>query len=168
MKSAIALVCMLMPLAQASSADKKTGNEEGPIPESCPVTRATPETRFTPASPSSHFSTGSTMFWYGSDSLYTHLYSDGRWRGITSPTGTRNKSFWFRKDAEWLQEQPYQLKVTYRQLTESGPMFDGPEVTNAILGKEVAMLLMLEFTRGCWEVTASYKNAQVSFVTWVD
>lgn len=166
MKHAMPLVCMLafasLPLASGA------GGDETAIPDSCPVTRSTPETRFTPPPPSRAFDTNSAMFWYGSDSLYTALYADGRWRGIASPTGTRNKSFWYRKNPEWLTETPYQLAVTYRKLGETGPMFTEPGVTNAIMGKEVAMLIMLELpTRGCWEVTASYKNAHVSFVTWV-
>lgn len=166
MKAAIALFCLLplAPLSQASAGDEP----QAPIPDSCPVTRATPETRFTPPPPSRPFDKRLNMFWYGSDALYTSLYSDGRWRGITSATGTRNKSFWYRKDATWLNEDPYLLKVTYRQLSATGPMLTVPRVTNAIMGKEVAMLLMLELTRGCWEVTGSYKDAHLSFVTWVE
>jgi hypothetical protein len=145
------------------------GSDETAIPESCPVTRSTPETRFTPPPPSRPLHEKLAMFWYGSDALYTTLNADGRWRGITSPTGTRNKSFWYRKNPEWLTEDPYQLAVTYQQLGATGPMFTVPGVTNAIMGKEVAMLIMLELpSRGCWEVTASYKNAHLSFVTWVE
>ena len=166
MKAATALICMLVPLTQAAAT---TSTQETPIPESCPVTRATPETQFKPSSVPRGLAPESMVFWYGSDSLYTALDPGGRWRGIASPAGTRNKSFWFRNNAEWLSERPYQLKLTYRQLDTTGPMYSGAEVTNAIIGKEVAMLTMLELpTRGCWEVTASYKNAHVSFVTWVD
>jgi hypothetical protein len=167
MKLAIALSCTLplLTLSQPSAAS----DEETPIPESCPVTRSTAETRFTPPPPSRPFEADSTMFWYGSDELYTALYSDGHWRGIPSRSGTRNKVFWFRKNAEWLNEDSYQLKVTYRQLGETGPMFTVPRVTNAIMGEEVAMLIMLELpTRGCWEVTANYKDAHLSFVAWVN
>lgn len=167
MKVAMALVCTLTLVALPYAAT--AGDEKSPLPESCPVTRLTPETQFTPPHTPRASDIGSAMFWYGSDSLYTPLYSDGRWRGITSPTGTRNKSYWYRKNAEWLTEQPYQLKVTYRQLHAVGPMFTASGVTNAVMSKQIAMLLMLELpTRGCWEVTASYKNAHVSFVTWVD
>jgi hypothetical protein len=167
MKAASALICTvtLMALSEASAADE----ENTPIPASCPVTRATPENRFTPPPPARPSDQHSERFWYGSDSLYTELFSDGRWRGIKSPTGSRDKSFWYRKDAQWLNENPYELKVTYRQLSAAEPMFTASGVTNAILRKQVAMLLMLELpTRGCWEVTGSYKNAHVSFVTWVD
>lgn len=162
MKVAIAFICALPLVATADDA-------ETPIPESCPVTRATAETRFTPPPPSRAMDVGSTMFWYGTDALYTALFSDGRWRGIKSSTGTRNKSFWHRKNPEWEQENPYQFKVTYREHAETGPMFTVGRVTNAILGGEMSMLIMLELpTRGCWEVTANYKDAYVSFVTWVD
>jgi hypothetical protein len=162
MKAAIAFICSLPLVALA-------GKDPTPIPDSCPVTRATAETRFTPPPPSRPLAPDSPWFWYGSDALYTSLASDGRWRGLKSPSGSRDKSFWFRKDAQWLDEVPYQLKVTFRKLGKAGPMFTVGRVTNAIMGKEVAMLLMLEFpTRGCWEVTANYKDAHTSFVTWVD
>ena len=40
---------------------------------------------------------------------------------------------------------------------------------NAIMGHEVAMLLMLELPeRGCWQVTGNYKSDHLSWVTWVD
>lgn len=167
MKAAIALIytIALLQLSERSMA----GDAGTLVPESCPVTRSTPETRFTPPSSPQSLDAGTEMFWYGSDLLYTSLHADGRWYGIKSPTGTRNKSFWFRKNAEWLTEEPYQLKVTYRQLTEAGPMFTATGVTNAVLRGQVAMLLVIELpNRGCWEVTATYKNAHVSFVTWVD
>jgi hypothetical protein len=166
MKGAVALIGTISILTLSGAA---TAGDQTAIPASCPVTRATAETQFTPPPPSRPLHPALETFWYGSDALYTQLSSDGRWRGLKAPTGTRNKSFWYRKNAEWLTESPYQLKVTYRQLTEAAPTFEAGGVTNAIMGKEVAMLLMLELpTRGCWEVTANYKNAHVSFVTWVD
>jgi hypothetical protein len=144
-------------------------NSKTPIPESCPVTRSAPETQFTPPPPHKAAKAGDPMFWYGSDALYVSLYSDGRWRGITSPSGTRNKSFWYRKDAKWLEEYPVQLKITAKRIDTGGPMIAFPRVNNAIMGKEVAMLTMLELPeRGCWQVTGNYKSDQLSWVTWVD
>lgn len=162
MKAAIAFICSV-PLVALP------GKEETPIPDSCPVTRGTAQARYTPPPPARALDPDSPRFWYGTDALYTNLASDGRWRGIKSKSGSRDKSVWFRKDAQWLDEVPYQLRVTFRPLGEAGPMFTVPRVTNAIMGKEVAMMLMLEFpTPGCWEVTANYKDAHTSFVTWVD
>ena len=81
--------------------------------------------------------------------------SDGRFTGIISATGTRNKSFWYRKNSAWREEFPYQFKATAKRFDSDGPMLTFP-VTNAIMGKEVAMLFMLELPRGCWEVTGNY------------
>jgi hypothetical protein len=165
MRTVAALVGILALALQQTGA----ASDETPIPTDCPVTRSTPETRFTPPPPSQPAEATAAMFWYGSDALYTSLYSDGRWRGITSKAGTRNKSFWYRKDATWLEEHPYQLVVTAKQLDADGPVLTVPRVTNAIMGEEVAMLLMLELPkRGCWQVTANYKSDYLSFVTWVD
>lgn len=140
-----------------------------PVPESCPVTRSAPETRFTPPAPHTASKTGDPMFWFGSDALYVYLSADGRWRGETASTGTRNKSFWYRKDAEWREEFPYQFKATAKRLDTDGPMITFPNVHNAVMGKEVAMLFMLELPgRGCWQVTGNYKSDYLSWVTWVD
>lgn len=155
----------LVAMAQAGAADRwKT-----PVPESCPVTRAAPETRFTPPPPHEDFKAGAPMFWFGSDALYVLLSADGRWHGQKASTGTRNKSFWYRKDAEWREEFPYQFKATAKRIDADGPIIAFPNVNNAIIGKVVAMLFMLELPeRGCWEVTGSYKSDSLSWVTWVD
>jgi hypothetical protein len=142
--------------------------KQAPIPESCPVTRSTPETRFTPPPPHTAHAPEDATFWYGSDALYVALQSDGRWTGITSATGTRNKSFWYRKDPEWLEEFPYQFKATAKRIDVDGPMLTFPRVNNAIMGDEVAMLFMLELPHGCWQVTGNYKSDALSWVTWVD
>jgi hypothetical protein len=154
----------LVAVEQAGAADEKLT----PIPERCPVTRSTPETHFTPPPPHTASKADDPMFWYGSDALYVFLYSDGRWRGVGTPRGTRNKSFWYRKDAEWREEFPYQLKVTARRMDTDGPMITFPRVNNAIMGSEVAMLLALELKRGCWQVTGNYKSDSLSFVVWAD
>jgi hypothetical protein len=154
----------LVGLTPAFAADGK----HSPIPKNCPVTRSTPETRFTPPPPSKAFAPEGGLFWYGSDALYVALSSDGRWRGLASATGTRNKSFWYRKNPEWREEFPYQFKATAKRFDSDGPMLTFPNVNNAIMGEEVAMLFMLELPRGCWEVTGNYKSDSLSWVTWVD
>jgi hypothetical protein len=163
--TAASLTLMLMVQANASD------DEHAPIPASCPVTVATPQTRFTPPPPSKDSAWSDSFFWYGTDALYTHLRSDGRWSGIKSETGTRNKSFWYRKNPEWLMENPYQFMLTAKRLESDEAAFTltGSDVTNAIMGDEVAMLTMLELPeRGCWEITGNYKDAYLSFVVWLD
>ena len=59
--------------------------------------------------------------------------------------------------------------MTAKRIDTDGPMITFPRVTNAIMGEEVAMLLMLELPeRGCWQVTGNYKSDYLSWVTWVD
>lgn len=154
----------LVGLTPAFASDGK----QSPIPKNCPVTRSTPETRFAPPPPHKAHAPEDPLFWYGSDALYVSITSDGRWRGIASATGTRNKSFWYRKNSEWREEFPYQFKATAKRFDSDGPMLAFPNVHNAIMGEEVAMLFMLELPRGCWEVTGNYKSDSLSWVTWVD
>ena len=120
-----------------------------PIPEDCPVTLPT-EPLYDPPGDEKPVDPERGIFLHGTDALFTQLASDGRWTGIKSATGTRNKSAWFRKDAEWREERPYQLVVTAKRIDADGPMITVPRVTNMLIGKEqeeVAMLLMLETSR---------------------
>jgi hypothetical protein len=142
--------------------------EQGPIPDTCPVTLPI-KPLFTPPPPQEPKEPGSAMFWYGSDALFTQIYADGRWRGIKSPSGTRNKSFWYRNPSGWRDDYPYQLLVTAHRLDAPGEWKNPGPVNSAIMGEEWAMLLMLELpSRGCWEVRANYKSDYVAFVVWVD
>lgn len=149
---------------------RANADDQKPIPDDCPVTLPT-EPLYVP--PGQKAIEPGGVFLYGTDALFTQMISsDGRWRGIKSATGTRNKSAWFRKDAEWREERPYQLVVTAKRIDAVGPMLTVARVTNMLVGKEqeeVAMLLMLELPeRGCWEVTGNYKSDSLSFVVWVD
>jgi hypothetical protein len=139
-----------------------------PIPDNCPVTLPS-EPRFSPPAPHKDYKPDSGAFWHGSNALFVGLDSTGRWRGIKDAHGTRNKLFWYRKDAKWIDEYPYQLTVTAKRLDAAGPMLTVPRVTNAIMGKIEALLVMLQLPqRGCWEVTGNYKSDYLTFVVWVD
>lgn len=165
MRRSAAVITIAILVAGGLSAAR--AEEPAPIPDDCPVTLPT-EPRYKPTPPHKDM-LGTSMFLYGSDALFTQLYSDGRWRGIKASTGTRNKSWWYRKDATWLNEYPYELAVTAKRLDADGPMLSFPRINNAIMGEEVAMLLMLELPeRGCWQVTGNYKGDALSFVVWVD
>lgn len=165
--SGLLLIGSMLLLAMFRATGAMAG--DGSIPNGCPVTRLAPEARFTPASPAHRKRSDDAMFWYGSDSLYTRLFSDGRWRGVASQTGVRNKSFWYRNEPDWMSERQPQLIVSATRLEAESPMVVFPRISHAIMGSEAAMLLMLELPgRGCWQVTANYKSDYVSFVTWVD
>jgi hypothetical protein len=145
-----------------------------PVPHNCPVTLPV-EPRYQPTPPYEALEPGAPMFWYGSDALFTHIPSDGRWRGSKSPSGTRNKSFWYRSTPDWRTDRPQpELHVTAQRIDAEAAAVSLPRVTTAVMGtreesERWAMLLMLELpTRGCWEVTGNYKSDSLSFVVWVD
>ena len=159
----IASALLLSPSARSDERRTRT-----PIPDSCPVTLPS-EPRFIPSPPYNDPGPDAAAFWHGSDALFVTLYSDGRWRGITEAGKTRDKLFWFRKDAKWLGEYPYPLLVTARRLDADAPMLTVPRVTNAIMGRIESLLVMLELpTGGCWQVTGNYKSDYLTFVVWVD
>jgi hypothetical protein len=148
-------------LAQSSIAAEK-------VPSSCPVTRP-PDPAFVPPAPHPAKETG--RFWLGTNALWTSLTEDGIWSGIVSPSGTRNKFWWWREgwrfDTDFRANEPG-LIVTARRLDGEAPEVRGPRVTNGELSSGWAMLLMLEIpTSGCWEITGNYRSEYVSMVVWV-
>jgi hypothetical protein len=138
------------------------------IPSHCPVTRP-PDPPFVPPAPHPAKETG--RFWLGTNALWTSLTEDGIWSGIVSPSGTRNKFWWWREgwrfDTDLRANEPG-LIVTARRIDGDAPEVRKPRVTNAGEGKGTAMLLMLEIpTSGCWEITGNYRSEYVSMVVWV-
>jgi hypothetical protein len=138
------------------------------IPSSCPVTKE-PDPPFVPPAPYPEKEAG--RFWLGTNALWTSLAEDGIWRGIVSPSGMRDKFWWWREgwepDTDWRDHDPG-LIVTARRLDADAPVVQVPEATNGKLGSGWAMLTMLELpTSGCWEITGNYRSEHVSMVVWV-
>jgi hypothetical protein len=139
------------------------------VPASCLVTKP-PYPAFIPPAPFPGKETG--RFWLGTKALWTSLAEDGIWTGIVSPTGTRNKIWWWREgwkyDTDLRANEPG-LIITARRIDGDAPMVNKPRVTNAQMGSRGwAMLLMLEIpTSGCWEISANYRSEYVSMVVWV-
>jgi len=139
------------------------------VPSHCPVTKP-PYPAFVPPPPARAKET--LRFWLGTNALWTSLYEDGIWRGIVSPSGTRDKFWWWREGWEFdtdLRANEPGLIITARRIDGDAPIVSKPRVTNAELGgKSWAMLLMLEIpTSGCWEITGNYRSEYVSMVVWV-
>ena len=138
------------------------------VPDHCPVTRP-PDPAFVPPAP--HPAKEDGRFWLGTKALWTSLSEDGIWSGIVSPSGTRNKFWWWRDGWEYntdrLANEPG-LIITARRIDGDAPEVRKPRVTNAELRNGWAMLLMLELpTRGCWEIIGNYRSEYVSMVVWV-
>jgi len=156
---ALVLGCAFV--TQSSSADEQ-------VPSDCPVTRP-PDPPFVPPAPHPAKETG--RFWLGTNALWTSLADDGIWRGIVSPRGTRDKSWWWREgwepDTDWRAHDPG-LVITARRLDAEASPVQAPRVTNGELASGWAMLAMLEIpTSGCWEITGNYRSEQLSMVVWV-
>jgi hypothetical protein len=138
------------------------------VPSHCPVTRP-PDPAFVPPAPYPEKETG--RFWLGTKALWTSLSEDGIWSGIVSPSGTRNKFWWWREgwrfDTDFRANEPG-LIINARRIDGDASEVRAPRVTNAFEGKSSAMLLMLEIpTCGCWQITANYRSEYVSMVVWV-
>jgi hypothetical protein len=138
------------------------------VPAHCPVTRPL-NPPFVPPAPYPEKETG--RFWLGTKALWTSLSEDGIWSGIVSPSGTRNKFWWWREgwrfDTDFRANEPG-LIINARRIDGDAPAVHAPRVTNAGEGKGTAMLLMLEIpTCGCWQITANYRSEYVSMVVWV-
>jgi hypothetical protein len=138
-------------------------------PAVCPVTvlQEPPFTAPAPYSPDSPFPSN---FWYGSNSLWTDLPKDGVWYALPhNPEGYTQKIFWWREGYIWNEEPEPDLRVTGERLDAPAPPLIASWATNAYaddIGS--AMLVGVDFPAlGCWKITGTYADAELSFVVWV-
>ena len=137
-------------------------------PASCPVT-APQNPLFTPPSP--YDSMGfEGEFWYGSNSLWTAVRQNGVWEALPhNPEGYTQKVFWWRVGYVWTEEPEPDLTVTGERLDAFAPPLHASKATNASASDiGSAMLVGVDVpTLGCWKITGTYANAELSFVVWV-
>jgi hypothetical protein len=133
--------------------------------ERAPVCIATrpPLPPFTPPEPYDPAPTGAGSVWYGTDDLWTVLPTDGTFR----PT----KSVWwsthFRGGAV---ESTPAISVTHEPVGSDDPVEHSGELgTNAYTPEDGwFMIADIDFVpSGCWRVTASYRDAVLSYVAEV-
>jgi hypothetical protein len=97
-------------------------------------------------------------FWYGTDTLWTRLPLNGK-------AERRDKSFWWRLGFDGLREPLPNLHMTATEL-HTGTRVSTPRATTACWGNldGCAMLTILDLpVAGCWDVTATYEGASVSY-----
>jgi hypothetical protein len=138
-------------------------------PADCPIT-VPQDPPFTAPEPYSANSPFDSYFWYGSNSLWTDLPRDGIWYGLPHNTaGYTQKVFWWREGYVWNEEPEPQLIVSGERLDAAAPRLIASEATNAYAGDiGSAMLVGVDLpTLGCWKITGSYVDAELSFVVWV-
>lgn len=120
--------------------------------------------------------------WYGTDDLWTELPHQGTvLRGLPADTdgSLTTKTFWWNWDYSWTLGDPAttdagptaeqitpDITVTARRLDAPAPPVEENRGTNAYTPEtHSSMLVGLDLpTAGCWELTATYQNAQLSYV----
>lgn len=132
----------------------------------CSVTRPDPAfvapSPYPPAPPPRYESE-----WFGSEALWTMLHRDGEmWSAGAITLGV--KTFWWSVDWPGMRDEPEPA------ITVVGTRLDGPGTftaepgTNAGADFGEAMLVGVEIpTAGCWQITASYGDAILSYVVSV-
>lgn len=98
--------------------------------------------------------------WYGTEELWTVLEPDGTYF-------PRKGVFWSAKFGGGTVEEQPGLGVTWRRLDEVSPLLSaGPPGTNAYTPEDGWFMMagIDPDDRGCWEVTATYRGATLSYV----
>jgi hypothetical protein len=136
----------------------------------CDVTR--PDPVFIPPKPFLVTPPGNYQSdWYGSAHLWTMLDRDGEVWGpwlAASPPVLPQKTFWW--SADWVVHEELEpaITVTGRRLDASGSFTFGHPGTNASADFGTAMLVGIDIpSYGCWELTARYRRATLSYVVSV-
>ena len=125
-----------------------------------------PPKRFVATPPAYYEST-----WYGSAHLWTMLHDGGEVWGpwlSASPPGLPQKTFWWSVDWVVRDELEPDITVTGQRLDRPGSFRYGPPGTNASADFGTAMLVGIDIpSYGCWEITARYREARLSYVVSV-
>jgi hypothetical protein len=83
--------------------------------------------------------------------------------------GLGQKTFWWSADFDVNHEPRPAITVTGQQLDGSGRFVSPAPGTNAGADFGSAMLVGVGVPMaGCWEITATYRRATLSYVAWVD
>ncbi len=138
-------------------------------PASCPVTKE-PAPSLEQANAPHDGVPYPGQFWYGHDGLWTDLPQSGVWAALPHDShGYGNKLFFWHRDYDWDVEPEPPLTITGRRLgAEAGPLEVPPPTNGQTDDLGMFMLSGANFpTAGCWEVTASYHEATLSYVIWI-
>ena len=134
----------------------------------CAVT-TTPQSPFTAPAPYPA-QAPSSGFWHGNERFWTMLGSDGTWAGLPrNERGFRQKVFWWYPGFDGRVEGRPELTVFGRRLDGPGSFVSGP-ATNAHhvdFGGWTILTGIDVPTRGCWELTGTYRGESVTFVVRV-
>jgi hypothetical protein len=135
----------------------------------CPLTRPNPP--FLPPDPfmsKPPASYGSA--WFGRADLWTMLSFGGEdWHDLPhNPGGLTQKTFWWSANWPFRKELEPAITVVGRRLDGAGQFSAGDPGTNATADFGTAMLVGVDVpSAGCWQITATYRGAELSYVVRV-
>jgi hypothetical protein len=163
---------IFLSLSHASLAQQLGTARPDSVPETCPVTKPYQASLFVPPSPyPAKAPVGD--FWFGSDRLWTALPVNGTWRGLGHYTPSdptfRQKLFFWREGYDRHTEPRPSFKVTGKRLDSPAPPLLSDQANSGWIKPEnTFMVTGINFpTLGCWEITGSYQDDELTFVVWV-
>jgi hypothetical protein len=136
-------------------------------PDSCPVTVLGKEA-FTPSFETPEGPPGLyDAVWYGTPELYTIINPDGkssenRWLG-------GEKTFWWSEHFSVSTEPEPDIEVTARR-SDGNTTYQSGQTTHG-MREDIGNFMLVGVTlpeSGCWELTATYRDASLSYVIWAD
>lgn len=130
----------------------------------CQVTQP-PDPSFVPPDPWPSRPPGTGKFWFGDNSLWTALPTNGSWRQLV----LGEKFWWWSENFNGSKDATPDLTVTAKNLDGEAPLFQTSDATNGYHESfNWAMLIGVDLASpGCWEFTAQYEGHQLSFILWV-
>jgi mono/diheme cytochrome c family protein len=138
--------------------------------EACPVTQPPSPPFAPPEGLGDRLPEDTRWFWVGSPVLWTTLEVNGLWTDLPHHEHgyTQKRPFWS-EGYNWQEEPDPELVLTGRRLDGDEIMTDAG-ASNAY-HPDSGSMIMTGFVlpaAGCWEITAEYKDASLSFVVWVE
>jgi hypothetical protein len=137
------------------------------------LTTLAPNPSFVPSAPYPSMAPNS-LFWYGTDALWTALQVDGKWPIFgTEKDGWvyRTKLIFWRRGFDWRKQTEPKLIVTGKRLDGDAPTLAVARA-NAVFvpSREAAgMMTLVDIPKaGCWEITAHYDGHDLSFIVSVE
>lgn len=108
--------------------------------------------------------------WFGSAALWTMLDPEGEvWEDLPEADGRfTEKTFWWSEDYRVKDEPSPPITLTGRRLDGRGS-FEGGGPGGGGFREDIGdfILVGIEIPAGCWELTATYRGAELSFVVLI-
>ena len=108
------------------------------------------------------------QFWYGTAALWTDLPTNGAWADLPHDDQGYGQTLFFGREGHDAYAEPA-LTVTGRRLDDEAAPLEALPATNGMTD-EVGHFMLAggNFpTAGCWEVTAQYGAAALTYVIWI-